>query len=107
MLGVGNRGKGHGTGSKERVRSTKAYFGPPVARLRRPSSGRGILNGSSPLGECTDPNSDRVRCRCCPVGHLFLRDDTEKEGKLIKTLQECLQGCPYCASADAHGILSA
>ena len=28
------------------MRSTKSYFGPPVARLRRPSSGRGILNGS-------------------------------------------------------------
>ena len=39
--------------------------------------GGGILNGSSPLGECTDPNSDRVRCRCCPDGHLFLRNDTE------------------------------
>ena len=46
---------------KKRVRSTKAYFGPPVARLRRPSSGRGVLNESSPLGERTGPNSDRVR----------------------------------------------
>ena len=26
----------------------------------RPRGG-GILNGSGPLGECTDPNSDRVR----------------------------------------------
>ena len=52
--------KGHGTGSKERAWSTKAYFGPPVARLHRPSSGRGILNGSGPLGECADPNFERV-----------------------------------------------
>ena len=43
----------------------------------RPRGG-GILNGSGPLGECADPNFDRVRCRCCPDGHLFLRNDTEK-----------------------------
>ena len=61
MLGVGNRGEGHGTGSKERVRSTKAYFGPPVARLRRKSSVGGILDGNRHLGECTDPDSDRAR----------------------------------------------
>ena len=47
--------------ARKRVRSTKSYFGPPVARLRRLTSARGILEGSSPVGECTDPNSDRVR----------------------------------------------
>ena len=39
----------------------KSCFGPPVTRLRRPFSGRGVLNGIGPLGECTDLNSDRVR----------------------------------------------
>ena len=75
------------------MRSTKVIFGPPVTRLRRPSSGRGLLNGSSPLGECTDPNSDSVRCRCCPVGHLFLRDNKErKKGKQIKNVTGMLAG---------------
>ena len=49
----------------------------PHVCAARPRGGR-ILNGCSPLGECTDPNSDRVRCRCCPDGHLFLRDNKEK-----------------------------
>jgi len=66
------------------VRSIKGNFRPPVARLRSPSSGSGILNGSNPLGECMDPNSDRVRCRCFPVGHLFFKHNTEKMRKTYK-----------------------
>ena len=74
------------------MRSTKSYFGPPVARLRRLSSARGILDGSSPLGECTDPNSDGVGLDVCPLRHLFLRDNEEIKRKLDKNITGMLAG---------------
>ena len=83
------------------MRSTKSYFGPPVARLRRPSSGRGILNGSNPLGECADPNSDRVRCICSPVGHLFIIKKSKEKwikavtGMLAGLSVLCFRRCPW------------
>ena len=44
-----------------------------------------------------------------PVRHLFLKDSEGRNKKKInnKKLLECSQACPYCASADSHGILSA
>ena len=58
MLGVGGGGTGIVQAQKIESAVTKSYFGPPVARLRCQSSVGGILDGNSPLGECTDPDSD-------------------------------------------------
>ena len=59
--GLGTEEKGIVQDQNKECGLQKSCFGPPIARLRRPSSGRGVLNGSGPLGECTNPNSDRVR----------------------------------------------
>ena len=65
------------------MRSTKGYFGPPVARLRRQSSAGGILDGNTPsvsvrIRTLIAPISD-----VCPVRHLFLRDSEGRNKKRI------------------------
>ena len=64
MLGVGGRGTGIVQSQEIGSAVYKKLFWTSCRTSVPPVLGEGNLDGNSPLGECTDPDSDRASFRC-------------------------------------------